>query len=141
MSPLPKYNLDPSHGIHIGAVDKHVDVTCGLLCHVLFADGDDWLRVAAAAVRTPYKDRCSSAVRGRNASKHRTWIGKRCSVAIEAKLLACDDDTPPLRSGDDADDGSLLNRRVIKKMHFLVRGDTGPLRANFASSSVVDSCV
>src|SRR6516164_1757955 len=34
-----------------------------------------------------------------------------------------DDDKPPLRSGDDAD-GSLLNRRVIKKLHFLMRGDT-----------------
>ena len=34
-----------------------------------------------------------------------------------------DDDKPPLRSGDDAD-GSLLNRRVIKKPHFLMRGDT-----------------
>ena len=33
-----------------------------------------------------------------------------------------DDDKPPLRSGDDAD-GSLLNRRVIKKLHFLMRGD------------------
>src|SRR5262250_2763939 len=34
-----------------------------------------------------------------------------------------DDNKPPLRSGDDAD-GSLLNRRVIKKRHFLMRGDT-----------------
>src|SRR6516165_5214467 len=34
-----------------------------------------------------------------------------------------DDDKPPLRSGDDAD-GSLLNRRVIKKLHFLMRGDS-----------------
>src|SRR5215472_10040196 len=33
-----------------------------------------------------------------------------------------DDNKPPLRSGDDAD-GSLLNRRVIKKRHFLMRGD------------------
>ena len=38
-----------------------------------------------------------------------------------------DDDKPPLRSGDDAD-GSLLNRRVIKKLHFLMRGDTKCVR-------------
>ena len=106
---MPNHNLDPSQGIHIGVVDKHVDVTCALLCHALFADADDWLRVAAVAVRTPCKDRCSSAVRGRNASKHRTWTGKRCSVAIEAKLLPCDDDKPPLRSGDDADKFNLVS--------------------------------
>jgi len=30
---------------------------------------------------------------------------------------------PPLRSGDDAGEGSILNRRVLKKPRFLVRGD------------------
>jgi hypothetical protein len=33
------------------------------------------------------------------------------------------DDKPPLRFGDDAE-GSLSNRRVIKKPRFLMRGDT-----------------
>jgi len=33
------------------------------------------------------------------------------------------DDKPPLRFGDDAE-GSLSNRRVITKPHFLMRGDT-----------------
>ncbi len=32
------------------------------------------------------------------------------------------DDKPPLRSGDD-DEDSLSNRRMIKKPHFLMRGD------------------
>src|SRR5215468_3752922 len=38
-------------------------------------------------------------------------------------LWHADDDKPPLRSDDDAD-GSPLNRRVIKKPHFLMRGHT-----------------
>jgi hypothetical protein len=31
---------------------------------------------------------------------------------------------PPLRFGDDTNEGSFLNRRAIKKPRFLVRGDT-----------------
>src|SRR6516162_1876558 len=46
-----------------------------------------------------------------------------------------DDDKPPLRSGDDAD-GSLLNRRVIKKLHFLMRGDNLILRSGNSSRSI-----
>jgi hypothetical protein len=82
---------------------------------------DDWLPVAAVALRTACTDRCSSAVRGRNASKHRTSIGKRCSVAIEGELLACDDDKPPLRSGDDADKFNLVSACVQKPAVFDAR--------------------
>src|SRR5262249_21880527 len=49
-----------------------------------------------------------------------------------------DDNKPPLRSGDDAD-GSLLNRRVIKKRHFLMRGDTKDPGYALAYSGVADA--
>src|SRR5262249_9555197 len=49
-----------------------------------------------------------------------------------------DDDKPPLRSGDDAD-GSPLNRRVIKKPHFLMRGDTSAASSSSGAVARDDS--
>ena len=124
-------NLAPSREVRFDVLDRHAAGFYVPLVPAEIADGGGWQHDTARVLPSFCNRRYSSAGRDRSESRHRTYRRKRCNAVGEARNPACHDPKPPLRSGDDAD-GPLLNRRVIKKPHSLMRGDRR--RADFASN-------